>query len=453
MRQSKYIVPLFRFYERTAIETVLEDQARKGWMLESIGYFAWKFRRAEPKNVHYAVTYLPGLTGYEPEPTPEEDQLRDFCAHAGWTPAASGAQLQIFQSEQPDPVPIETDPLVERKTIHRAMKKTVLPVLYIIMICSLLPLVLLTVELCRELTDTLSSSVMVFGGLGCLVMLSMALGELISYYLWRRRGGQAVRRNSPFVKRRSPVKLQLIGALLLMACCIGMVLPYGWKRVVLGVISVLLYAGIMWVGFLCSSRLKKKGCSKEVNRSVYFAVVLVLMVVINISLLGTGIQVPGMDWTEAHIGGTYDESSGRYTPFNDPVPLEIEMLTGEEGGTYIRYATKQSSPLLSQITAQQWLDSDDDASGALFYAVLEVKASWLYDACLRDYMARFGGVQGEYVQTDPEPWGAEMAYQLVRSGEERQRYLLCYRDTIVHYQFSQEPTGEQMTLVGEVLGN
>ena len=57
MRQTKYVVTQFTFYDRTGIQRMLEKQARKGWLLESIHPFAWKYRRIEPKKLHFAVIH------------------------------------------------------------------------------------------------------------------------------------------------------------------------------------------------------------------------------------------------------------------------------------------------------------------------------------------------------------------------------------------------------------
>ena len=61
MRKTKRVIAQFTFYDRTGIQKFLERQAEKGWMLEKISSYGWKFRRMKPEKIHYAVTYFPDV--------------------------------------------------------------------------------------------------------------------------------------------------------------------------------------------------------------------------------------------------------------------------------------------------------------------------------------------------------------------------------------------------------
>ena len=84
MRQTKRVMTQYCFYDRTGIQRMLEKQAWKGWMLESIGQFAWKYRRMETKEIHFSVTYYPKASMFDPYPSAEEEMYQDFAAHSGW---------------------------------------------------------------------------------------------------------------------------------------------------------------------------------------------------------------------------------------------------------------------------------------------------------------------------------------------------------------------------------
>ena len=96
------------------------------------------------------------------------------------------------------------------------------------------------------------------------------------------------------------------------------------------------------------------------------------------------------------------------------------------------------------------------------YSVLEVKFGVLYDLCLEEYLAQQARYMYENGETDTEQyftvdascWGADLAYRYGCSDDNcRNLWLLCYDGRIVEIQLSEEPTPEQMALVGEVLGN
>ena len=62
----------FSFYNHTGIENHLAEMAQKGWMVESISNFYWTYRKIEPKNIHFSVSYYPRASDFDPGPTEEQ---------------------------------------------------------------------------------------------------------------------------------------------------------------------------------------------------------------------------------------------------------------------------------------------------------------------------------------------------------------------------------------------
>ena len=71
----------------------------------------------------------------------------------------------------------------------------------------------------------------------------------------------------------------------------------------------------------------------------------------------------------------------------------------------------------------------------------------LYGICLKDYL------DDELYSVEASPWGAEKAYRYGTPEEPRNVWLLCYKDRIVDIYIEEEPTPEQMALIGVTLGN
>ena len=117
----------------------LEKMARRGWQLEKAGSYFWTYRQAEPAQLRYAVTYFPEtqFQGAFGEPAEDQAAYCDYCAAAGWELVCCYGPQQIFVSDRPDPVPIETDEREKLTAIHRSVKKTLLVPLAV-----LLPLLL-----------------------------------------------------------------------------------------------------------------------------------------------------------------------------------------------------------------------------------------------------------------------------------------------------------------------
>ena len=119
MKDRKASLNLYSPCDWKAVERHLTRMAAKGWRLEYVGHACWHYRRAAPAAVHYAVTWLPGLSAYAPEPTVEEADLSDLCAAAGWQKVCGWGNMMIYANDQPDPVPLITDERLRLQNLHQ----------------------------------------------------------------------------------------------------------------------------------------------------------------------------------------------------------------------------------------------------------------------------------------------------------------------------------------------
>ena len=104
MKDRKASLNLYSPCDWKAVERHLTRMAAKGWRLEYVGHACWHYRRSAPAAVHYAMTWLPGLSAYAPEPTVEEADLSELCAAAGWQKVCGWGNMMIYANDQPDPV-------------------------------------------------------------------------------------------------------------------------------------------------------------------------------------------------------------------------------------------------------------------------------------------------------------------------------------------------------------
>ena len=118
MKQTKYRFENFSFHDFAGVERHLEAMAQKGWLLDKVTAFTWRYRRIEPKKLHFSVTYFSEASEYNPYPTPNQRTFLDYCSDAGWNLAAEWAQMQILWSELENPVPIETDEELRLRSIR-----------------------------------------------------------------------------------------------------------------------------------------------------------------------------------------------------------------------------------------------------------------------------------------------------------------------------------------------
>lgn len=114
-------------YDRQGIEKKLTDMARKGWLIEEMqNAFFWNYRRIEPKELRFAAVYSAMTFDVDADSAAAQKEKDELCARDGWVAAASwggNGFLRVYYNEQPDPIPIETDPVVQTESIYAAMKK------------------------------------------------------------------------------------------------------------------------------------------------------------------------------------------------------------------------------------------------------------------------------------------------------------------------------------------
>ena len=90
----------FLLFDYRGVEKHLSKMAQNGWKLEEVGRYSWKYRRIEPADLKYAVTYVPDASDLNPEPTDNQLTLEEYCAEAGWEKAHRGEQEAPWPKEE-----------------------------------------------------------------------------------------------------------------------------------------------------------------------------------------------------------------------------------------------------------------------------------------------------------------------------------------------------------------
>jgi hypothetical protein len=122
--KSKTVFWGFFSLDYKAMETYLEDMARKGWMLEKVGRITAKFKAIEPRNLKFYVDVFKEGGPLTPENTREAQEYRNLCQDSGWNYITSQDYLQFFYAEaDSDPVPIQTDQALEQKIVQSTLWK------------------------------------------------------------------------------------------------------------------------------------------------------------------------------------------------------------------------------------------------------------------------------------------------------------------------------------------
>ena len=449
MSEIKKRLEHFAFYDHSGIAAHLEKMAQKGWMVEQPGNWLWRYKRIEPKKLHFAVTYFPNALSLRQDPTADQETMEELCRRDGWILAARWGQMQIFYNEQEDPVPIETDPVTTVDTIHRAMRKGAVNPTVGSMLTSLLMCAILVYKLIKAPVVFLADpfEILFFAG-----WVLMALGELIQilvYHSWHRK---AVRDAEEGVLR--PVRWDntlskcfgfASGAAILLSFLIR---PS--TRVVL-IISIAVVLVPIWADILYTRAMQKRGVPRAtvIKRGLILTMTLFLLGAVGMTWYIVEIGLP----TESSVVGTDYRYGRKLKVYADELPLRLEDITDTGETRWSTQAQRKESSFVSRTEYEQ-LELGDGELQSLTYTVTDVKMPRFYQFC-KDSLLSARQDEGEFIDhyeaVDPEPWQAEVAYQLHFSSSVLDQYLLCYGNRIVEISLHFPPTMAEKAVIAEKL--
>lgn len=462
MLRTKRRMEFFAFYDDQGIARHLERMAQKGWLIERINNYFWTYRKAQPQQLRFAVTYFPEASDFNPGPTENQQTFLEYCESAGWQFAAQWCQMQIFYNENPAAVPLETDEFSRLQNIHRCMRKNFLPgnIVILILMGILLGLQLLSIP--RDLLSLLAENTRLITITLLLLAILSEAGMLLGYYFWRGRslrsvanGGSCVRGGRFQHWLGGPVWLLVLLMLALYLCSVGAYWP-----VIL--ICAAMLSSITAISLAARAIMRKKGFAKESN--IAATAVLILFLSIGFG----GLQVVLAGWISdnhlfqkqpAYIYTTQTGSSSwDWEVYADTIPLTVEDLRPTDYPHYSYELTEQSSPFVSVLKASQTGFPDDLENERLLYTVVRLKQKVWFRPVLESMLRseeryRYDGEQDNFLLVDAPQWGADEVYQRHIDGEPVPEYYICYAPAcILQLDISWEPTAQEIAVIREKLG-
>ena len=448
MKVKKRRMEFISFYNHTDLEKHFTKMAKKGWMIEKLSNYYWTYRRIEPKEIRFSVTYYPRASEFDPEPSESEQTFHDFCAHTGWKLAATWHQMQIFYNERENPIPLETDPVLEVKTLHSACKKNFLPSYFLLLAMGLILGFSFPGRVFTDPIGLLSSASNLFTGFCFVCMAVIAAVELGAYYSWYFKAKKAAR-DGLFVDTPSTSRFQLtilslvlIGFLLWLINLAFLGDPlYVWVAILVFAYTVALHIIVNCI----REGLKKAKASRGTNKVLTFLACFALCFLMSGLVTSLTLFANSAGFLEAKQ--------------KEPVvPLSLEDLIPVPKEAYVTQNRTDKTFLISQQVIWQFPHFETpETSGMcdLGYTVTIVNAPLLYNWCKDQLLHKTTrGENGlyiiEYLPVEAEPWEALEAYrQLDEFGAEKNSFLLCYPDRFLLIHLDWDPTEEQMAIVGQ----
>lgn len=460
MRKTIKRLEPFTFFNVTAICSRLEKMAAKGWMIERIVNTGWVYRRMEPRKLHFAVSFYPKASEFDPEPSLEQQTFIDFCAHTGWQLACTSAQMQIFYNDRENPIPIETEPQLEVDAIHASVLKSMLPAYLVLFLIVLLQGGLFLSGFLGDPIRTLSDPSRILVGLCSVCCLILFVTELTCYFRWYGKAVPAAEQGL-FLSPPDTARLQwsILGVVAIgFACYVldHMLNGDALRRWILA--AMLVYMALLFFGVQgMKDFLKKIKASRGVNRTLTCITSFVLAFTM---MQGITHVLWWMNENRFSEQNTSESTRINQMISENRMPLILEDLLEVDSDRHRMLYSGSESLLMGQLTMGQRIRFDiDDVPDEpeLEYRIVKVKLPFLYPMCKERLLYEQERLKHShnltYQEADPAPWAAEEAYRLwaPESGFTGQ-YLICYEDVLIELNLDWEPTEAQKEIVATQLG-
>ncbi len=450
MKDVKYQLETFAFYDKAAIEEKMSKMASKGWLVEKPGNLIWRYRRIQPKDLNITVTYFADASDFDPAPTEGQQIMEEYASKDSWNIAARWGQMQIFYSEEVDPTPIETDAVVQVQNIHSSMKKNMLPTHFFLLALCIFELFFCGWQFNNDPVDFLSSPYSLYMvPMWIFTSLSVLL-EIILYYSWYKKARRLADETGAFLNLRTNHAFSwvlLLISLLIILCTAVSSEQWLYGTVIWLVITaivILFIFGIKWL-------LKKDGTSRGLNRFITILSAVLLTMGLSTIMMLTILEYNSTEDDKAV--GTYDFYGMARNIYNDSLPLVVEDLMKIDT-LWTKEADDRETFLLARTECyQRALSPEESPVYGIEYTILDIKWNGIYsfckDALLNDH---FGNNSEDcYLPIDATLWDASEAYRLHWCDAPLNTYLICWENRIVIYEFSWEPTPEQMEIAAQKL--
>lgn len=414
--KRKYRIESFLLFEYEAVERHLKAMAAKGWLLEEVDGFIWKYIKAEPQKMKYSVTYIPNADDLNSEETRQEKMLSEYCEEAGWKKVGKWNEMQIFATHDDTTLPIDTDEKLRLKIIRSSMMKHFLPI-YILFAGWVLIKFLLNLNHCMtQPVQFLSQQRMMFTT-GALAVILACLGGILGSYLhWSHQSAKNIQMGGGCV---NTTKHGIYIAIKTILVCVTIAsVIHVW-------IVAVFFLTILMIVRKIQKLLLQKGFNKHVNSFVAICLIYILMI-------GCWYMLDNV----AYLNEKIVQEDALVQAERKDFRFTIEELQNTNRGAYSFKREEHESVFVKW--GQYWqVPKSDDADEALIYEVVTVKQPALYEWCRKQYLEK---KEGSYQKVQLEG-GSDWEIYCYHTGEKLTRnWLILKEDTIIEISTTWELT-------------
>ena len=460
MRKTKRKFLMKQIYDHTGIKRKLEKLAEDGWKLEKIGGMGgYKFRRTEPQKLQYSVVYFPEASEFDADLMTGQREFIELCEQSGWEYIDSMGQMMVFCSKLTNPIPIETDAVMQVETVHKAMKKSFLPGQFGLLALAILQLVLFAYRIKTEpvnllLQDALLVSLICYG-----LIFVMSAHHISDYFLWRKKA-LAAAADGVFVETKGSAYIDRAALIVVTAVFAGWLLSMlgdTYSLYIVGYTFAVMGAYIAVI-FGVKALMKKLKYDRDTNKLVTFGLIITGTVLVAFLLvfeiMDADIPERKNEISDGPVS-SYIYNEREYYVYDDPILLTLDELGIEaDYESCSRVHDVQRSLLMTVYTGQEIAPCDgEDELPELYYTLTIPKLNMLLDLCAEDILddRRIRTEYGEGKMIDGEAWQAEQVYERTVEGRSGVHYTVVWEDRVLEITLPMMPTEEQLKTIIEQL--
>lgn len=455
---KKFIHCSFDRYKETELK--LEKLAAKGLLLEKCGPFLWTFRKSEPQNVTYTVTYFSEGSIFNPDISYQQQRYIDKAKATGWHHVTELNQLQIFCNHSDNPIPFEPNEKEHFDNIKKSMNKSYLP--------SILIMILLFMFHLYIFFDSFRFDPIVFlSDPMRLILLSISvtgliynLYSLLAYFIWCKRSERSIARGGGCVQNTNIVyrmiEIIFISCMLASLVCLFcyLALEESWLSIVLSIARIPICILIFWGSIKC---LKKDKTSATVNKVISFTVLIIANFAYSACIALLTVQF-GFTISDDSNDRTVDwpiasTNSSEYILHSDDMPLTCEDLYGTIDYDYYSYEKESDSTFfLAKSSCRQNALPAKDAPPEITYDIIEPQFDFVY------YLAKNHLLDAppwrdnmSFATIDNTMFDTKEAYQCCYNNTPTSEYILLFEHKIIALNMEKPPTTKQISIIKEKL--
>ena len=449
MKNTKRLMLMnYSYYKE--IEKKLELYAKKGLVLEKMGPYFWTFKKTEPQNLKYTVTYFAEGSVFNPHPTDNQQTYFDYAKAAGWDFVCEYNQMQIFCSSLENPPEFETDEKEKLENIHKCMKKSFVISQLLMLVVFALNLYLRFNILKRNPTDFLSSNVDLAALLMFFSIILYSSYTLINYFMWYNKSKKSVDMGCSIIENFNKTQRYFdIGYLIFLFSLVGYMFIHLSTNTAFGIIALSvaqlpLFALVFWGSI---TLLKRRKFSANANKIISTS----LLILTGVLYLGfIFYSIPRFNFSE-RSNKPYT-TVGEYRLYSDKIPLTCEDLYGHIDFEYYSYeADEEDTPLLHRSHYSQTRPPMKNAPPELEYSIYEPKFEFVKNIVVSDLTKLNEWSDRKLKALDNAVFSTEKAYAFyyeeangkLFSGE----YILVFTDKIIHIDADTPFTDEQIEII------